>query len=145
MNWHLLCWNLYLVLCTLATLIFSLQFIHMNVAIKENFPKPPYLIFDFLIDHNFFSFFKYHLRNFWIDWMIFFKCHSWILLNNYNYSFYWSIFLWKYIILYENFFLFSYNMSPLQRTGKILVNYLSVWPCWVYINWQWNLKLLSIP
>ena len=118
MNWHLLCWSLYLVLCTLATLIFSLQFLHMNVAIKENFPKPPYLIFDFLIGHDFFPFFKCNLRNFWIDWMIFFKWHSWILLN--NYSFYWSIFFMKIYHFVWEFFLFSYNMFPLQRTGKIL-------------------------
>ena len=54
---------------------FLLTIFYMNVAIKENFPKLPYLIFDFLIDHNFFPFFKYHLR-LWMDWMIFFKCHS---------------------------------------------------------------------
>ena len=116
---HLLCWSLYLVLWTLATLIFSLQFLHMNVAIKDNFPKPPYLIFYFSIGHDFFPFFKCHLRNFWIDWMIFFKCHSWILLN--NYSSYWSIFFMKIYHFVWEFFLFSYNMSPLQRTGKILV------------------------
>ena len=120
MYWHLLCWSLCLVLWTLATLIFSLQFLHMNVAIKENFPKTPY----FLIGPDFFPFFKCHLRNFWIDWMTIFKCHSWILLN--NYFFHWSIFLWKYIILYENFF-YSLIICPVATHMQILVYYIYIY------------------
>ena len=68
-------------------IIFSLQFLHMIVAIKERTFLNSLI---WLSDTRFFDWFWF-LSIFWIDWMIFIKCYLWILLN--NYSFQWFIFL----------------------------------------------------
>ena len=106
MYWHLLCWNLYLVLWIFATLIFSLQFFHMNVVIKENFPKPPYLIVRYSI-----------------FWLVLISLYFF----NVIYGYCWIIILFIGLFFYENIsfcmriFFILLQYIPLQRTGKILV------------------------
>ena len=99
MYWYLLCLSLYLVLWTLATLIFSLQFFHMNVVIKENFPKLPYFLI-WLSDTRFF-YWSWFLSIFYMSFKEFLDWLNDIFLNIIH-GYCWIIIISIGIFFYEN-------------------------------------------